>query len=720
MAADLFSESFDAQETAKVAMNNGTGMTVTYEDYSNMTVGALVHNIPEAPRQIAGSTATRGVLMKAIYITATPANTTERIANLVALSSAGGPRLALTNNYRLKFDCYLRLSPAVTLTSFGYPNEAGTTEQMLWAVGYTAVLPVGRSFRTARGSGMWGWLATEGGIGQATSGGGDAAIYSGASTNGTLLRNIEVAADNTAYFDPAFGGTGAGTVVPHAPANQWVSVDVTVAGGLTTVYMQAVGRPGATIFSNVSPTGTGTVVGGAMVGYEDSFGSASFAPDNQWMLLDNMVVEDITPPTMVVLQTATPATFTGTPQPGTFTIQNSRSLGDLTINAINFTGTGAASYSVVTPLPLVVAPGATQTLTISFNPVAPNGVKTASMVITSDDPQVPSFTFPGISARRSVGSFFEAHYKLDETAGATAVDSSGNNVSATYQVREPLVFGKPSLLSLTDTGTSTGMLPANSGTTGNYLVSTVVHTPSFSVSMWIKPSAAVGVATRTLFQRDYDFVTTYEKICGLILTPDGNVKYRVAQTEILQSGPGGAADDEVRHIVVTHLDEDGFANTTATRSRLYINGLKVAEATANTAVPVKGFPDYPLNPTVTGMHIGSRTTAGSGFIGDMDDIQIYGVELNPHQVASMFTKPGTTAAEAELKIVGITYYAPNTTVQVTFTSLPGVKYTLQRSTNLTTWDPATVDIIGAVDSSTTVTNYSDAPAGPQFYRIKVD
>jgi hypothetical protein len=75
LAADLFTESFDAQETAKVAMNNGTGMTVTYENYSNMTVGAVVNNIPEAPRMIPGSTATRGVLMKATYITAAPANT---------------------------------------------------------------------------------------------------------------------------------------------------------------------------------------------------------------------------------------------------------------------------------------------------------------------------------------------------------------------------------------------------------------------------------------------------------------------------------------------------------------------------------------------------------------------------------------------------------------------------------------------------------------------
>src|SRR5688572_24642677 len=88
--AELYAEDFDSQVEAKIGTNNGAGVFVEYVDYSAMTVGATVHNIPEAPRQVAGSQATRGVLMRINYTNGTA---TERIANLVALDDAGGTRL---------------------------------------------------------------------------------------------------------------------------------------------------------------------------------------------------------------------------------------------------------------------------------------------------------------------------------------------------------------------------------------------------------------------------------------------------------------------------------------------------------------------------------------------------------------------------------------------------------------------------------------------------
>src|SRR6188472_1385514 len=105
---ELYSENFDSQALAKIGNNNGTGMIVKYVDYSAMTVGAALHNIPEAPRQIAGSLATRGVHLQVNY-GANPA-ATERIANLIALDDAGGSCLLFTDNYRVTFDFYLRLS----------------------------------------------------------------------------------------------------------------------------------------------------------------------------------------------------------------------------------------------------------------------------------------------------------------------------------------------------------------------------------------------------------------------------------------------------------------------------------------------------------------------------------------------------------------------------------------------------------------------------------
>ncbi len=710
-AADLFSEHFDTAVNAHIGTNNGSGVTVTYVDYSGMTVGGVSHSIPEAPRLIAGSLPTRGVLLKADYTAAA----TERIANLVALDDAGGSRMALTDNYRLRFDVYLRLSPVVKLTPNGYPDpveNAGSTEQMLWGVGYNATSPMGRQFRTGRGSGMWGFLATEGGHGSTV--GGDASLWN----NGTLAgtRNMDLVnapGDVANYFTPAFGSNA--TPVPHCPANQWVQADITVRAGQVTVEYQAAGRTKTKFYGNVA----GPVTGSVMVGYEDPFGSTSWMPDEQWMLLDNMVVEDITPPTLVVAGAAAEpfAPFRGTPVTGTYNITNNRVAGDLTISAVNFTGTNAADFSLATPLPLVVGPGATLPLNIIFNPAAPNGVKSVTITIVSDDPQTPNYVLSDVRARRSAGSFFEAHYKLDETAGNTLADASGNGAAAALTVRAgfPVFYGQPSLLGAPDTGKAIGFTPAQSSAEGNYFTSSVVHTPTFSISLWMKPAAAGAI--RTLWQRDYDSLPPYDKICCLQLLADGTLAWRVRSTTII---PGAAdpplpalADGEIRHIVLTHLDEDGFGNGTATRSRLYVNGLRIAEkAGADTL----GFDDYPLNPVISNLHVASRTIAGHGFAGDMDDFQVYGAELTREQVWEIYKRAGRSAS-LDWRIVTAERTGAPVTFGVTFPSSPEGNYRLFRSPDLQTWLPAAEAVTGAADALTTSLADPSPPAGIQFYRV---
>jgi len=245
-ATEFMAEGFDSQQTAHIGLNNGVDATVAYVDYTNMLVGATTHHIPEAPRQIAGSLPGHGVLLKMSYAGAT-AN--ERIANLIALDDAGGSRLTLTDNYRLRFDFYLRVSPLVTLSAVGTPTQAGTTEDLVWGVGYQATSPMGRLFRSSRGSGVWGHLATEGGYG-ATTTGGDAGLWVGAATNAAGGRSIETEADRTAFFTPAFGADA--TPVPNCPANQWVEADITVGAGKVTVEYGAAGRTKTKFYENIS------------------------------------------------------------------------------------------------------------------------------------------------------------------------------------------------------------------------------------------------------------------------------------------------------------------------------------------------------------------------------------------------------------------------------------------------------------------------------------
>jgi hypothetical protein len=700
-AADLFSETFDDELAARIATNNGTAGTVAYVDYSLLTIGAIQHQIPEAPRRIPGSLPAKGALLKINYAGGAAS---ERIVNLVALQSPGGERLFLTDNYRLRFDCYQRLSPNVTLNAGGFPNEVGTTEQMLWGVGYNATSPMGRGWRSGRGNGTWGWLATEGGFGATT--GSDASLY----VNGGLIggRDLNPAsADFATYWIPAFGNTA--SPIPGAPANQWVEADITVLGGQVTVQYKGATGTATKFFQNVNGSTGGTV----MVGYEDAATSVSFDPDNQWMLVDNMIVEDLTPPTLVVAPAQPLSTWTGSPVSFSYTITNGRTNGPLTVSAVNFTGANAADFRPETPLPLVIPQGQSATLSLLFDPkTGANGVRTASMTIVSDDPQAPAYEITGLAARRSGALFLAAHYRLDETSGNTFADSSGNGFPGGAQVREPLGFGQPSLLGTGSSGTATGFLPAQASNLGCYFASNVTNTPSFTVSLWMRPAAAGNI--RTLFQRDPDFDSVQDEICALVLDASGRLVYRVASADVLTSDvlPEPIADGSVYHVAVTHLDTDGFGNAMAKRSRLYVNGRLISETTGNES---PGFDDYPINPTVGALHVASRTVAGHGFAGELDDVQIYGTELSREQIWGIFRGAGRTA-DHDWQISRI---APDLggTMAIEFPSSPDGRYQLFRSGSLSGWAPLGAPFSGSSGPDTAIIDLAPPP-GQAFYRIQ--
>lgn len=732
-AEEIYSETFDSEEEAKIEANIGAGMSVAYVDYGAMLVGATEHSIPEAPRRIPGSAPTKGILCKTVYYidemdpSAGITDIYTRITNLVALDAPGGSRIYLEDNYRLKFDAYLRLSPNVTISASGFPNEAGTTEQLLWGVGYNQSTLMGRGWRTNGSSGMWGLLSTEGGFGYnpANNAGSDATLW----RKGTLIgaRNLGTGlADMASYFTPAFGADAA--PVPSAPANQWVQVDITVSGKRVTVEYGAVGRTMTKFHENEAGTiieGEGDeateisfIAGGLMVGYEDAAASASFDPDNQWLLIDNIVIEDLTPPSLVVQQVAPLPTYTGTPTTATYLVTNGRATGDLTVTDVTFAGANTDAFSLATTLPLVIPAGQSGNVTVRFAPSEPDGLKSAEVTIVTNDAAQPNYPAGTLSARRSVGTFLMAHYKLDETAGATIANAVTGGPNGGLQIRDPLAYGQPSLLGNGSAGTALGFTPANSSTTGNYFSTNITNTPTYSISLWAKPAASS--ADRTLFQRHPSYASPPDLLYALVLGPDNLLRYRVNTADAL-TAETPIEDGAVSHIVITHLDEDGFGNASASRLRLYVNGALAAELTGE---GTPGFDDYPLNATVTSLHIGSRTAAGFGYAGDLDDIQIYGAELTAEQVASLYQNPGTTAADPPvvppmaLAITGLAYTGDPARFAITFTSGVNSTYTLLRSPDLKTWSPVITSAPG--QAGTTTLEDTTPPADFQYYKVERD
>ncbi len=682
----LYSEAFD-DDGAKIKKAVGANTTLDIVNYGNFTVGATSGQaVPEAPHQIAGSAATRGVLMRQKY------DGLERTVNFFLSEAADDGVLSFTGNYRVSYDMYLGIDPTATTAS------AGTTEVAVWALGASEGTLYGRLNRNSL-VGTFGWISVDGGFSTE-----DCAFWStplGGTAVSNSFGNIAGSPFATAFPDS--------TPLPLTPCNRWVKVEITHLDGTVTVKYDGI------LFHERVSSAT---EGGVVIGYEDPFtGSTSFSPDRQWMLVDNVVVETATAQLVTVTQAAPFVTATSDTPVTAELLVNNLTPTDFTVTAATLTGAGAPSFAVTTPLPLEVPGNGVAALQITFTPSAPNGIKTAAIELTTTEPSTPSIVFSPLQARRAVapGSLM-AHYKMDELSGTTLVDSSSNGTNGALQVRaSQIAYGNPSLIG--DEGFAIGFVPANSGTTGSYATSSVLHTPSFSFSAWIKPEDVP--ALRTIFNRDPDFGGG-DKICGFHLTATNDLRVRLRQTTVIETTDAPVTPGTVHHVVVTHRDDDGFATDAATRTRLYLDGALIAE---KTDIETLGMPDYPFSAPAPTLHIGSRTAAGAGFPGDMDDIQLYSTELADWQVAAMFASPGKTALEVAPPAFGVTsvvYDREGGKIDVTFGSQPGATYTVEVSTDLVTWEDVT-DSLPSSGVSTVFTQTGLAPNDPvRFYRISLN
>ncbi|MFN0127926.1 MAG: choice-of-anchor D domain-containing protein [Verrucomicrobiales bacterium] len=809
--AELYSEPFDSEGTAKVVVLKDANAAVAFVDYSNYMrempgAGAPVTlRIPEAPNRIPGSAATRGVVLSALY------DGTPRAINLIAAATLNGAPLVFTGDHRLRFDAWLSMDLTATTTS------TGTTESGIWGVNGVETVLLSRSNR-ANGRGLWGWLTNEGGAG-AAAGSGDAPIYFN-STNSVRRENLT----DTALFTNAFAQ---GSPIPNTPNNQWTAVEVDVIGTRTVVRFNGV------VFFDEDPgvLDPEASSGVARLGYEDLFtGSTAFSRNRIFGLFDNFVVESLagTPVLTVATSAAIPvATFPGESPSGSFDATNGGG-GDVTISAATVDGADASQFSFNTPLPLTLSAGGAESLGVTFSPVPPNGLKVARLVLTTTDPAAPTISLPlqgrrqvltvegsvttpiatviteggtstgeititnqsaaavnltgvtlggtnaadfsvttplpvtlapgeagvlavrfaptgvrglrsasleiattdagspvlsfPVHARYSYGPPLLAHYKMDDTAGTLLADASGNTSPATLQVREaPFGFAQPSLLP-GGAATSVRLTPADTTTSGNFAIGDVAHLPTVSYALWVRPGAKAGL--RRLLQRSSIFTTT-GTLHSLYLTEAGRVVFQVNSLIVLESEDGAAPDDVATHIVVTHTDVDGFGNETGGSSSLYINGALVSE---NLDAP--GQTDYTLNTVAAGLYIGTSTAAGQGYLGLIDDLQVYSVGITAEEAAGLFANPGLTigqlpGATVDFRIVSFAFDPAARSATLTWNSQPGKTYDVFTSSTLANggnggWSLLAADVpSGGATTSFTETNVLQGEE-VRFYRVAQD
>ncbi|RYD33902.1 MAG: LamG domain-containing protein [Verrucomicrobiaceae bacterium] len=351
------------------------------------------------------------------------------------------------------------------------------------------------------------------------------------------------------------------------------------------------------------------------------------------------------------------------------------------------------------------------------------------MDLTTTDPNLAILSVP-VKARYAYGLPLLAQYKLDETEGAAFVDSSGTSPNAVVEIRDqPPGFGQSPLLP-TGEGMAFRFTPAESNTTGNFAHALVPHLPNVSYALWIRPEAKADSSTgRTLLQRSSLF-TTLGTLCSLNLSPTGQLffdinKLNAGSAPAVLTEDGAIVDGQVYHIVVTHRDENGFSDGNSpvgTRTRLYVNGALVS--TDDPQVTPLGYTDYQFTSTSEGLYIGSATSSGAGFAGDMDDLQVYSIELTPEQVAALYQQPGKNAFNLEtvtmpFNIVRALYNAASGTLTIAWNSQSGAVYEVQQSSGLSGWTTVpTLTNIQAIGVTTTAVIRGVTPTGGKnFYRV---
>lgn len=682
-AQTLFSEPFDSQATANIlriddSQDPAPDIIESWIDYSDFTVAGALHSIPEAPNPVPGGSPTRGLLLQANVLTGSAF-----AVNFLAASSPGGLPLGFTGNYKVSFDAYLSVAD---------PLPSGSTEQLLWGIGSDGSELNARFFRTfGSGSGFWGWLATDNDYGTE-----DAAI----NENGVERLDLSDAEApdlfNTTFLDTLNERSN------NAPANQWVHVEITALNSSVTV-----GFNGNTFFQITDAPADGF----AFLGYEDPFGGLSSAPDYQWGLFDNFVVEAASPDTITATQLIPFETTTSAaPQTTTISIVNSNPVA-LTISQFGFSGTDASEFSTPASPPLVIDPGTTAEIPLTWTPSDPTGEKSATLVLTSDDPKSPELS---VQLNATYAPTLLAYFPLDETSGTTMLEASGNGSDGTYAENTPVGLGQPPLATGTAVRFQESLFnPPNS--TGNFAIIPMLHTPSISFAAWINPDADSSPQDVIVNRSPKNGNT--DDFYGLFLDDLGSLSVAIAGQTVVFSDPDAIVDGTTYHVAFTHLDEDGFDNATATRTRLYINGTLVSEADH---LSTFGFAGLAATAQQKNLFLATRSQAAAGYSGLIDDIQIYSVELTPEQVANAFENPGTLAIDtpptAPLTITSIIRDAVLGDVTITFTSSTAKTYAVQTSSDLVTWNDDGPDSIPANGTSTT-TIVTGLAASQRYFRV---
>jgi hypothetical protein len=383
---------------------------------------------------------------------------------------------------------------------------------------------------------------------------------------------------------------------------------------------------------------------------------------------------------------------------GTITLTNGGAKRPLQVSGVDIVGD--TDHFDFTSIPSTIAAnGGTDDIDISFDALGLEGAFSVTLTINTDDPINPAIIVV-VNAEAPFSEILVAWWPLD----IDGTDASGNGFDGT-------VVGSP-IASAGANGATSGSLDFDGSTRIDVPFDSALNPESFSITLWANADTTDGFASPITSRDDVAGPLTH----GYIIYNDngGNWNFWTGDSD---NGWDTLPGDAVTLSTWSHLAITYDAGTD-TKS-FWIDGV----LSASDDVPQSGPTQYSPNGTLESedLHIGAGQDDGNNFWfdGKIDDVGLFRVALSEEDIASIMLNgiAGFAGVSQSPEITALALDPANGNITITFNSLNGAVYVIERSTDLESWFELTDDH----DSDGNSTNFIDSTVPPAttkiFYRV---
>lgn len=356
---------------------------------------------------------------------------------------------------------------------------------------------------------------------------------------------------------------------------------------------------------------------------------------------------------------------------------------DLVVSAAQISGPAAANYTLGGTLPMTITPGNFNSIPIDFDPGSAGGTFFATVTLTTNDPVRPTVTV-ALSALVEgaldlAGPSLLSHWTFENPADL-GEDSGALGYHGT-------VFGNATQTTSSTVGGGALLLDG----VGDYVEIPQGAFPytamdndgdGFTIAVWANSNPALSPLPRQrYFSRFGNFPGGFgvgqDNDNRLLATTYGVFDYNSP----LDTFPPQAEWHHVAYV---------FTNSPPNSVSYYVDGVLIGTTAGGTGILDSTAPSYAIG--------GMGGLALEWFDGSLDDLRVYGTELDAGEIGELFAL-GTAGPPPRLRVTAVDRVSP-TRLRIEFSGTPNSPHVVKSSPDLAT-AIFTGEVAPAVDGLTT-------------------